>query len=216
MRSGTIGLFILGTLAAGTGAMAQTMPGQPGSAAVPSVIAPAAPSRAAPAMAPAVTPPRTPSASSAIVEASTLEAGANSFTESQAKGRFEDAGFTSIQGLTKDSAGFWRGRGTRNGSASDIAMDFHGRIASGPGVATLGARGATPAPHQTTTGSAPLRDGTPGNPPSTMTGRAVDRLQGETPRADGTPGNPAGTALGRAADRATGAPPAAGTTTPSR
>jgi hypothetical protein len=48
------------------------------------------------------------------------------------------------------------------------------------------------------------RDGTPGNPPSTMTGRAVDRAQGQTPQPDGTPGNPPGTAAGRAADRALG------------
>lgn len=47
-------------------------------------------------------------------------------------------------------------------------------------------------------------DGTPGNPPSTATGRAVDRALGETPRPDGTPGNPPGTAVGRAVDRALG------------
>lgn len=47
-------------------------------------------------------------------------------------------------------------------------------------------------------------DGTSGNPPSTVTGRAVDRAQGETPRPDGTPGNPPGTAAGRAVDRALG------------
>ncbi|MCB4822768.1 PRC-barrel domain-containing protein [Roseicella aerolata] len=45
------------------------------------------------------------------------------------------------------------------------------------------------------------RDGTPGNPPSTETGRAVDRAQGQVPRPDGTPGNPPGTAAGRAVDR---------------
>jgi hypothetical protein len=48
------------------------------------------------------------------------------------------------------------------------------------------------------------RDGTPGNPPSTATGRAVDRMQGETPQPDGTPGNPPGTAAGRALDQGTG------------
>lgn len=52
--------------------------------------------------------------------------------------------------------------------------------------------------------SASPRDGAPGNPPSTVTGRAVDRMQGETPRPDGTRGNPPGTAAGRALDRATG------------
>jgi sporulation protein YlmC with PRC-barrel domain len=48
------------------------------------------------------------------------------------------------------------------------------------------------------------RDGAPGNPPSTATGRAADRAQGEVPQPDGTPGNPAGTAAGRALDRAAG------------
>jgi sporulation protein YlmC with PRC-barrel domain len=59
---------------------------------------------------------------------------------------------------------------------------------------------------QTTTPGAPSspRDGTPGNPPSTAVGRAVDRAQGQTPQPDGTPGNPPGTAAGRAVDRTLG------------
>lgn len=96
--------------------------------------------------------PRTDAAGTSIVDASRLEAGSNSFTEGQARGRFEDAGFTGIQGLSKDDTGFWRARGTRNGSTVDVAMDFQGRIAAGPGVATLprqgsstGGRGATSA-----------------------------------------------------------------------
>jgi hypothetical protein len=47
-------------------------------------------------------------------------------------------------------------------------------------------------------------DGTPGNPPSTVTGRAIDRATGNPTAPDGTPGNPPGTAAGRAVDRATG------------
>jgi hypothetical protein len=47
-------------------------------------------------------------------------------------------------------------------------------------------------------------DGTPGNPPSTATGRATDRATGQTTAPDGTPGNPPGTAVGRALDRALG------------
>jgi hypothetical protein len=49
------------------------------------------------------------------------------------------------------------------------------------------------------------RDGTSGNPPSTATQRATDRLTGSPPSpADGTPGNPPGTAAGRASDHALG------------
>jgi hypothetical protein len=92
-----------------------------------------------------------------------------------------------------------------------VALDFRGRIAAGPGVAKLGADDSRTAPgtgrsndRTTGTSSGQRPDGTPGNPPSTATGRAVDRLQGETPRPDGTPSNPSGTAAGRAVDRATG------------
>ena len=53
--------------------------------------------------------------------------------------------------------------------------------------------------------AAQQRDGTPGNPPSTATQRALDRATGSPPTpADATPGNPPGTAAGRATDRALG------------
>ncbi len=170
-------------------------------------------------------PARDRADASAVVEASALESGANSFTEGQARSRLEAAGFTNVQDLRKDDAGFWRGRATRSGSATDVALDFRGRIAAGPGVATLGAANRTTGTDRTTgdtrggmTDRAGRPDGTPGNPSSTAVGRAVDRMQGETPRPDGTPGNPPGTAAGRALDRAagtntTGANPTGGTTT---
>ncbi|NGM21336.1 PRC-barrel domain containing protein [Roseomonas stagni] len=53
-------------------------------------------------------------------------------------------------------------------------------------------------------------DGTPGNPPSTATQRALDAVTGNRTDADGTGNNPPGTAAGRAIDRATGNAPAAG------
>ena len=78
-------------------------------------------------------------------------------------------------------------------------------------LALLGATLAAPAPGFAqpaqpggTVSTMPSRDGTLANPPSTATGRAADRVQGQTPRADGTRGNPPGTAAGRAADRALG------------
>lgn len=148
---------------------------------------------------------------SAIVDAAALESGANSFTEGQARSRLEAAGFTNVQDLRKDDAGFWRGRASRGGAVTEVALDFRGRIAAGPGVANLGTANraagtdrVAPDARSGATDRSARPDGTPGNPPSTATGRAVDRLQGETPRPDGTPGNPPGTAAGRALDRATG------------
>lgn len=179
MHAVTIKLAILGALVASTGSMAQTMPAQPGITTVPPVTSPSVPNRAPTAVAPATS--RTPSTTTGVVEAGMLEAGANSFTESQAMGRFEAAGFTNIQGLTKDAAGFWRGRGSRSGAVTDIAMDFQGRIAAGAGVMTLGNSTRTTAPM-----AAPARDGTPGNPPGTAAGRAMDRATG-TPPATTTP-----------------------------
>jgi|GEM_PF-1166980 len=198
----TLRAALLGGLAFGIAGAADAwaqQPRQPDGA--PAVSAPGAAPRGG-----AATTDRTETRErSRVVDASALESGANSFTEGQARARLEEAGFTNLQDLRLDEAGFWRGRGTQGGTATDVAMDFRGRIASGSGLANLGNRaatGGTAQPGRAESGARP--DGTPGNPPSTATGRAVDRAQGETPRPDGTPGNPPGTAAGRALDRATG------------
>ncbi|HZF76602.1 MAG TPA: hypothetical protein VE033_12320, partial [Acetobacteraceae bacterium] len=196
----TLRLALLGGIAAGTATLA-SMPvqaqttGQSGS---PAVTAPAAP--AAPARDGAAGERREGAERSNIVQPSALEAGANSFTEGQARSRLEEAGFTNLQELNLDNQGFWRARATQGGNQVDVALDFRGRIASGQGLANLGQgnRGqgansgatgaAAPSSSENTrersgsagtlgTGSAP--DGTAGNPPSTMTGRAVDALQGQ-------------------------------------
>ena len=75
--------------------------------------------------------------------------GANSFTESQARSRMEDAGFRDVTGLQKDDQGIWRGRATRNGSPTGIALDFHGNVFGGASAAAGataagGATGANP------------------------------------------------------------------------
>ena len=55
-------------------------------------------------------------------------AGANSFTEAQAKSRIEAAGFTNVSDLTKDKDGVWRGKGTKGGTAHDVGLDYQGNI----------------------------------------------------------------------------------------
>jgi hypothetical protein len=55
-------------------------------------------------------------------------AGANSFTEGQAKSRIESGGYTNVSGLKKDDSGVWRGKATKGGKAMDVSLDFQGNV----------------------------------------------------------------------------------------
>jgi hypothetical protein len=57
-------------------------------------------------------------------------AGANSFTENQAKSRIEDKGFSSVTNLKKDDAGVWRGTATKDGRQHNVSVDFQGNVVS--------------------------------------------------------------------------------------
>ena len=57
--------------------------------------------------------------------------GANSFTEDQAKGRIQDAGFSDVSKLTKDDQGIWRGQATKDGKNTAVALDYQGNIVAG-------------------------------------------------------------------------------------
>jgi putative membrane protein len=54
--------------------------------------------------------------------------GANSFTEDQAKSRIQDAGFSDVSALTKDDKGIWRGRATKDGKTTNVALDYQGNV----------------------------------------------------------------------------------------
>ena len=112
----------------------------------------------------------------------TPQPGSNSFTEGQACGRMEDAGFKDVIGLAKDDQGIWRGRAVRNGSPTSVALDYRGDV-FGAAVAAADAT-ATPGDVGATSGVA--GEGTPGNPAGTAAGRAVDRTLGT----NGTGANP--------------------------
>ena len=56
--------------------------------------------------------------------------GANSFTESQAKARIEEKGFSKVSELKKDDTGIWRGRAKKNGKTVSVSLDFQGNIFS--------------------------------------------------------------------------------------
>ena len=50
------------------------------------------------------------------------------FTESQARSRIEDRGFTSVSGLKKDDQGIWRGTAMKDGKAVAVALDYKGNV----------------------------------------------------------------------------------------
>jgi putative membrane protein len=54
--------------------------------------------------------------------------GANSFTETQARERVMQTGFTTVDALKKDASGVWRGTGTKGGKTVSVAVDFKGNI----------------------------------------------------------------------------------------
>ena len=55
-------------------------------------------------------------------------AGANSFTEGQAKSRIEEAGYAGVKDLRKDDNGVWRGKATKGGATTDVSIDFQGNV----------------------------------------------------------------------------------------
>lgn len=54
--------------------------------------------------------------------------GANSFTEGQAKSRFEKKGFSNVSDLKKDNAGIWRGKAEKDGKTVSVSLDFQGNV----------------------------------------------------------------------------------------
>lgn len=57
-------------------------------------------------------------------------AGANSFTEGQAKSRIEQNGFSNVTNLKKDDQGVWRGSASKDGKAVNVGLDFQGNVVS--------------------------------------------------------------------------------------
>jgi opacity protein-like surface antigen len=55
-------------------------------------------------------------------------AGANSYTESQAKSRIEKMGFANVTDLKKDDNGVWRGRAMKGGQMVDVSVDYQGNV----------------------------------------------------------------------------------------
>ena len=55
-------------------------------------------------------------------------AGANSFTEGQAKARIEARGYANVAGLAKDNSGLWRGTAMKDGKPVNVTLDYQGNV----------------------------------------------------------------------------------------
>lgn len=54
--------------------------------------------------------------------------GANSFTEGEARRRIESNGFQNVMDLRKDDQGIWRGKATKDGKQTPVALDYRGNV----------------------------------------------------------------------------------------
>jgi len=54
--------------------------------------------------------------------------GRNSFTEAQARGRMEKAGYTNVTKLVKNPNGVWQGSATKDGKPVLLGLDYKGNV----------------------------------------------------------------------------------------
>ena len=55
-------------------------------------------------------------------------AGANSFTEGQAKSKIEANGYTNVSSVKKDDNGIWTGSANKGGQKVNVKVDFQGNV----------------------------------------------------------------------------------------
>ncbi len=79
--------------------------------------------------APNVTPSRRDEpGSSSATRATPPIAGANSFTEGQARDRIAKAGYSNVKSLQMDGQGVWRGKAQKSGREVSVALDYRGNV----------------------------------------------------------------------------------------
>jgi hypothetical protein len=78
----------------------------------------------------AVSPPAANGAVNADANRSSTDvaSASNSFTESQAKGHIENAGYANVTGLTKTPHGLWTAKATKAGKPVTVVVDFKGAV----------------------------------------------------------------------------------------
>ena len=73
-----------------------------------------------------------PAAPNAAAGQPTLQAGANSFTEAQARRRMRDHGYTQITKMHKDQNSIWQAIAMKGGRQVRVGLDFRGTVAEEP------------------------------------------------------------------------------------
>lgn len=78
--------------------------------------------------------------------AATQTEGANSFTEDQARGHVENAGFENVSAMTLTDDGLWQGTAMRGGETVNVSVDYRGAVQTTPaGAAPPAAANGDPA-----------------------------------------------------------------------
>lgn len=113
MKTTIVTVALAAALAAGAAAQAQVPSGGPGTAAKANA---------------AAKPTHT-------VNDGIARRGSNSFTEGQARGHIERAGYSDVTGLAKGRDGVWRGRATKGGAPVEVGMDYKGNVSEGGAMA---------------------------------------------------------------------------------
>lgn len=56
--------------------------------------------------------------------------GANSFTEAQARGAMEKAGYAIVGPLSQTAEGIWQGKATKDGAEKTVSVDYKGAVSA--------------------------------------------------------------------------------------
>ena len=80
----------------------------------------------------AVSPPASNGAVNADANTTAPEqaAASNSFTQGQAKGHVENAGYTDVHDMTKTPDGLWVGKAMKDGKPVSVSIDFKGAVSA--------------------------------------------------------------------------------------
>ena len=81
---------------------------------------------------PAVSAPEAPGNAAVDTTPTTGETaqtpGASSFTEAQARGSIENAGYSIVSSLTQNEQGIWSGKWTKGGAEVAVSVDYKGAV----------------------------------------------------------------------------------------